>query len=121
MPKRILVVDDHAMMRSDICAFLANRYDICGEAANGRDAIARAAELQPDLIILDVNMPIMNGIDAARKIRQLVPDAKILMVSGDDASTLAADAQLAGADAAVPKMKPNELTRAIDRLLVAEA
>lgn len=119
MQKRILVVDDHAGMRRDFRAMLAERYDICGEAANGREAVARADELRPDLIILDVNMPVMSGIEAAQRIRQLLPEAKILIVSADDAASVEAYGRLAGADAAVPKTRPRELTRAIEGLLVA--
>jgi YesN/AraC family two-component response regulator len=72
---RILVADDHEAVRKGVCAILSSRLDIevCGEASNGQDAIDKAHELKPDLITLDITMPVLNGIDAARIIRQTLP------------------------------------------------
>jgi CheY-like chemotaxis protein len=66
---RILIVDDHEAIRKGVCAILSARLDIevCGEAANGKEAIAKTKELQPDLIILDVTMPVLSGFDDARE------------------------------------------------------
>jgi two-component system nitrate/nitrite response regulator NarL len=80
---RILIVDDHEAVRKGVCAILSSRLDIevCGEAVNGKEALAKATELRPDLIILDVSMPVLSGFDAARQIRKIVPEARILMFS----------------------------------------
>ena len=72
---RILIVDDHEAVRKGVCAILSARLDIevCGEAVNGKEAIEKTKELKPDLIILDVTMPVLNGFDAAREIRKILP------------------------------------------------
>jgi DNA-binding NarL/FixJ family response regulator len=80
---RILVADDHESVRKGVCVILGTRGDIevCGEASNGREAINKALELKPDLIILDVTMPVLSGIDAAEAIRKTLPQVPILFLS----------------------------------------
>src|ERR1700684_2611072 len=80
---RILVADDHESVRKGVCVILGTRADIevCGEAANGREAIDKAQELKPDLIILDITMPVLSGIDAAEMIRKTLPNVPILFLS----------------------------------------
>jgi YesN/AraC family two-component response regulator len=78
---RVLIVDDYEAVRKGVCAILSSRLDIevCGEAGNGKEAIDKATALRPDLIILDVTMPILNGFDAAREILKVLPDVPILI------------------------------------------
>jgi DNA-binding NarL/FixJ family response regulator len=80
---RILVVDDQAFMRSIVRSRIESQegWLVCGEAANGKDAIEQAKLLKPDLIILDIHMPFMNGFEAARQILTLMPQMIILIVS----------------------------------------
>jgi DNA-binding NarL/FixJ family response regulator len=97
---RILVVDDHELMRRGVKSliFENNLGEICGEAENGEDAIAKVQELKPDLVILDVSMPVMNGLEAARHIRRVAPSIKILILTMHDSSQIASAAKEAGAD-----------------------
>jgi DNA-binding NarL/FixJ family response regulator len=80
---RILIADDHEVVRQGVRGLLEVRTDwnVCGEAATGREAVIKAAALQPDVVILDVAMPEMNGLEAARQIRRTVPTAKILVLT----------------------------------------
>ena len=72
--KTVLVVDDSAMVRSTVrSALISDGFDVCGEANNGREAIDLAERLSPDLIILDVSMPVMNGLQAAPHLRKVLP------------------------------------------------
>lgn len=89
--KRILVADDNDMVRSGMCSLLQSHegWTVCGEAENGSDAVQKAIELQPDVILLDVSMPQLNGFEAARYIHQRIPGSKILVVTEHDAKTLA--------------------------------
>ena len=83
MPKAILVVDDNAVIRRAICELFTSEtdFDICGEAENGLEAIAKAQELRPDLIVMDLSMPVMNGMDAARALKSLMPTVPVIMFS----------------------------------------
>jgi two-component system, NarL family, nitrate/nitrite response regulator NarL len=84
-PKRILLVDDSPAVRSAFRAILEREgWTVLAEASNGRDAIQKAALLFPDLIILDISMPLMNGLDAAREIRKSVKGIPVLFVSQYD-------------------------------------
>lgn len=80
---RVLVVDDFAPWRGYVRSVLIRQpqFDIVGEEANGVDAVRKSAELQPDLVLLDIALPQLNGIEAARRIRQCAPKAKILFLS----------------------------------------
>src|SRR5713226_545377 len=91
---RILLVDDHPLVRNGLRALLASVTDmaVVGEASNGEEAITQAAELQPDIILMDLHMPGLNGIEATRRILQVHPHIGILVLTmlEDDASVFAA-------------------------------
>ena len=117
---RILIVDDHEAVRKGVCAILGSRLDIqvCGEAANGEEAIAKTKELKPDLIILDVTMPILNGFDAAREIRKILPEARILMLSMHESKQLVEEAKRLGVHGYVSKTQAGDvLLTAVDALI----
>src|SRR6478672_7926438 len=83
IPVRVLVVEDHELFRRFICSTLGqgSELQIIGEASDGLEAVRRAEELHPDLILLDIGLPSLNGIEAARRIHELSPESKILFVS----------------------------------------
>jgi DNA-binding NarL/FixJ family response regulator len=81
--KSVLIVDDSAYVRQALCELFKREVDfeVCGEAENGKDAIKKAQELRPDLIVLDLSMPVMNGFDAARILKRLMPTVPLIMYS----------------------------------------
>jgi two-component system nitrate/nitrite response regulator NarL len=102
---RILIADDSEMVRKGIIAILQchARWDVCGEAADGVDAIEKAKSLRPDVILLDISMPSKNGLEAALMIRQELREAKILVVTLNDPAMTLPSARAAGADGCVGK------------------
>ena len=94
MPIKVLIADDHAFYREGVRAFLNNTHDIevVGEANNGDDAIAKATELAPTVILMDLKMPGTNGIEATRRIHESKPDVGVLVLTmfDDDDSVFAA-------------------------------
>jgi DNA-binding NarL/FixJ family response regulator len=100
---RVLLVDDHEVVRKGIRQVLGDRYDICGEAENGQEAVDKALELKPDLVLMDISMPVMNGVEAIRKIRQLQVPTKILLLSMHDSKEVAEQGRAAGADGYLTK------------------
>ena len=101
-PKTILVADDDPVIRKALCEMfeIEEDYDICAEAVNGQEAIALAKKHRPDLVILDLSMPVMNGFEVAAEIRRLAPSTKIIFFSMHD---VPATAQQVGGDAFVKK------------------
>jgi DNA-binding NarL/FixJ family response regulator len=83
---RILVADDHPIFRFGLCSLLGSHqgWEVCGEAADGRDAVDKCAQLKPDLLILEICMPRLNGVDAARQILKGNPDQSILVLTAVD-------------------------------------
>lgn len=81
MPKRILVADDNPLVRKMLCQIFEaeDDYDICAEAVNGQEAIDLAKRHRLDLIILDFSMPVMNGVDAARELKRIMPHVPIIL------------------------------------------
>ena len=117
---RTFVVDDYEPFRRFICATLKTRpeLEIIGEASDGLDAVRKAEELQPDLIILDIGLPTLNGIEVASRIERLVPAAKILFVSQNNDPNVIAAALSNGARGFIRKEKAKtELLRAIEAIL----
>ena len=98
-------MDDHAHVRKIIRNFLESEssFEVCGEAVDGDDAIQKAKDLKPDLIILDLSMPRMNGIDAARVLKKILPQTPIVMLTSHHPSVVGYDAHAAGIDAVVAK------------------
>ncbi len=116
--KKLLLVDDHALIRLGIRSILDGNYEICGEASNGAEAIEKAAALNPDLIVMDVNMPVMDGLEATRRIRSMLPNTKIVVLTMHDSRDLVQRASDAGADAVLTKgSRPHEMRAVIERLL----
>src|SRR5690349_24840235 len=91
---RVLVVEDSEPFRRFICSMLGKRPElqIIGEVSDGLEAVQRGEELQPDLILLDIGLPTLNGIDAARRIRKVAPHSKLLFVSQETSTEVAQEA-----------------------------
>jgi two-component system nitrate/nitrite response regulator NarL len=120
MPVRILLADDFEIIRQGIRSQLEGPpgWEICGEAANGVEAVEKTLELKPDLVVLDVSMPIMNGIDAARQIHSFAPATKIVILSMHSFPQIIEEAKEAGADAFLTKgTAAEELRHTIAALL----
>ncbi len=117
---RVLVVDDYEPFRRVVCTILDARPElqVIGEAADGLEAVQKAAELQPDLILLDIGMPALNGIEAAHRISRLVPAAKILFVSQENDMDVIAAALSDGATGYLHKQTASsELLSAVEAVL----
>ncbi len=117
--KRILIADDHEMLRHGVRSLLEMRTDweICGEAVNGREAVEKAQELRPDLIILDINMPELNGLEAARRILRAVPSTKFLVFTVHDSDQANQEVLAAGAHAYLSKNRAGQdLLRMVQEL-----
>ena len=108
--RRVLLVDDHAMVRQGLRAILDHYPDlfIIGEAADGREAVSIAQKRTPDVIIMDINMPRMDGIEATKRIKKEQPDTVIIAVSVNDTPQVRESMQNAGASAFVSKEEAGE-------------
>jgi DNA-binding NarL/FixJ family response regulator len=102
---RVLIVDDHELVRRGLKDILRGTdFEVCGEAENGQEGLAQTVSLRPDLVLLDMSMPVLTGLQAAVKIRQVVPEIKILIVTMHDSPQMEIEARAAGADAYITKM-----------------
>jgi DNA-binding NarL/FixJ family response regulator len=103
---RVLVVDDHEVVRRAICSLLANdpTLDVVCQTVDGEQAVAKAKELQPDLGLLDISLPGISGIEAARRIPRVSPNSHIIFLSHHDSLQIVEDALHAGGHGYVAKM-----------------
>jgi DNA-binding NarL/FixJ family response regulator len=108
MAKAVLIVDDNRYIRQALCEQFEREsdFEVCGEAENGKEAIAKARELHPDLIVLDLSMPVMNGLDAARELKRLMPDVPIIMFTSYCDSSTEQQIRLVGISEVVSKSQP---------------
>ena len=116
MPK-VIVVDDHAVIRRGVQGILSAfpEWDLCGEAENGHEGVRLAETLKPEIIIMDVSMPGLNGLEATRIIHNILPDTKILLLTLHSSTELVRSAFRAGARGYVLKSDAeHELVRALN-------
>jgi DNA-binding NarL/FixJ family response regulator len=99
MAFRILVADDHEVVRRGLCALLQSQpeWEVCGESGDGRDAVDKVAKLKPDVVILDIGMPSLNGLEATRQILKTNPQIKILILTLHDSDQVVREVLNAGA------------------------
>jgi DNA-binding NarL/FixJ family response regulator len=126
LPARVLVVDDHPAARRTARALLEdvgmNLAVVCGEAENGKLALEKVRRLQPDIVLLDMGMPEMDGVQAAYEIRRIAPNAKIIFFTVNDSPEAATAAKLLGAEALVAKSSPARvLVSTIQKIVTAES
>jgi len=119
MSARILIVDDSPVVRQRLAMLLQQHDDwqVCGEAVNGFEAIEKATQLKPDLIVMDFLMPGMNGLQAARKIGSEVPSIPILMFTMHMSKQLIEEAKNAGVQGAVAKTNVGGMLEGVESLL----
>jgi DNA-binding NarL/FixJ family response regulator len=117
---RILVADDQEGVRKRVIATLTSRkgFEVCGEASTGKEAVQLAKELKPDLIVLDITMPEINGLDAARHVQNFAPDTPILILSVHKSRQLMEEARKVGVRGYVTKGEAvQKLVQAVDAVL----
>ncbi|MFZ5863823.1 MAG: response regulator [Nitrospirota bacterium] len=122
-PITALVVDDHTLLRKGLVDLLRDRgIKVLGEASDGRAGIEQAVKLHPDVILMDVNMPACDGIEATRAIHERLPDVRVLILTVSDTDENLFAAVKAGATGYVLKnVDPDELVAAIERVMKGEA
>ena len=123
-PKSVLIVDDSVFVRQAICKLFKREadFEVCGEAENGNDAIKKAQELRPDLIVLDLSMPVMNGFDAARVLKRLMPAVPLIMYGAFGDKLAEKQARLIGISEVVSKSEhPSVLIHKARGLLYSAA
>ena len=115
---RVLIVDDAMFMRMMLKDILSkNGYEVVGEAANGKEAIDKYIELRPDLVLLDITMPEMDGIEALKKIKMIEPKAKIIMCSAMGQQNMVIEAIQNGAiDFIVKPFQQNRVLESLEKL-----
>jgi DNA-binding NarL/FixJ family response regulator len=94
---RVLLADDHALLLGAFEKLLAGECDVVGQVSDGRALVAEAERLKPDLIVLDISMPLLNGLDAGRQIKQKLRDVKLIFLTMNEDADLAAEAFRSGA------------------------
>ena len=117
-PIKILVADDHPVIRKIVTSTLKEEphFEVIGEATNGLEAVQKAEELRPNVVVLNVTMPVLDGFEAARRIRKNLPDVAIVILSSNADKRFIEEAKKIGVKAYVPK---NEASRALVKAVEA--
>lgn len=117
--KRVLIVDDAAFMRVALKSMLMNNgFDVVGEAPNGAIGVEKYMELKPDIVTMDITMPVMDGINALTQIRKLDPNSKVVMVSAMGQETIVRQAIMIGAKSFIVKpLKEEHVIKTLTQIL----
>src|ERR1035438_9736982 len=117
---RVLLVDDHQVVRRGVSGVIADAssgWEVCGEASTGREAVALAASLKPDIIVMDISMPDMNGLEATREILKNNPRTEVLILSMHESEQMVHDVLSAGARGYILKQDAgNDLIAALEAI-----
>ena len=114
---RVMVVDDHEVVRRGVCSLIESHpgWDVCGEAVDGHDAVEKAKELSPDVIVIDLTMPRLSGLQAIREVRKVAPRAEVLVLTMHDSEQMAREVLEAGARGYLMKSDAGrELVQAVE-------
>lgn len=120
---RILIADDHPVIRKIVRSTLQAHphFDVCGEAMNGAQAIEEAKKLRPDVVVLNITMPVLNGFEAAREIKTILPQSAIVILSSNADQRFIEEAKKIGVRAYVAKTKAGEaLVKAVEAAVIGE-
>jgi two-component system, NarL family, response regulator NreC len=117
-PIRILIADDHDVMRHGTRSVIEREpgWEVCGVASSGREAVTQASELAPDIVIMDMTMPELNGLDAARQIKRRAPHTDILMFTAHESDNLIRDAFRGGSENLRSQVRSAPFSRRSDRI-----
>jgi len=119
---RVLIADDHSVVAEGLRSLLEKRYDVIGIVRDGRELLVKAPELKPDVIVLDIGMPLLNGLDAAERLKSSLPQTKLVFLTMNDDPNLAAAALNLGAVGYVLKhAAASELLKAVSEVLQGRA
>ena len=118
--KRILLADDSALVRRTLRQlFEDSGWSVCGEASNGQEAIAKAQELRPDIVVLDLSMPLMNGLTAAHILKETIPETYLILFTAFGTLLTSNDLKCAGFSASISKSDAGKLVNTAQTLLKA--
>jgi DNA-binding NarL/FixJ family response regulator len=122
IPKKILIADDDSLVRNVLRSFLESqtRFKVCGDAVNGLDAIEKARTLSPDLIVMDLSMPVMNGIEAASVLNAMLPQVPIVIYTAYDSSMIEPHALTVGVRAVIQKHDMAGLAGHLQQILYSQ-
>jgi len=119
---KVLIADDHSVVAEGLRSLLEKRYDVIGIVRDGRELLVKAPELKPDVIVLDIGMPLLNGLDAAERLKSSLPQTKLVFLTMNDDPNLAAAALNLGAVGYVLKhAAASELLKAVSEVLQGRA
>jgi DNA-binding NarL/FixJ family response regulator len=119
---QVLIADDHKIFAEGLKALLEKNYTVVGAVADGRALLREAVKLKPEVIVVDIGMPLLNGFDAAQRVREQLPNVKLVFLTMQDNANLAAAAMELGAAAFVLKQQAgSELVRAIEQVLLGKS
>ena len=116
---RVLIADDHDIVRKGLRALIEERpgWVVCGEARSGREAVEKSSQLKPDVLVVDVSMPDLNGLEATRQVRKLCPKTEVLVITHHDSDEMASEVLEAGARGYVLKSDSDrDLAHAVEAL-----
>ena len=115
---RILLVDDEKSVRFALERLLLTHegWEIVGMASNGREAVGKAEDLKPDVVIMDISMPEMNGLEATPRIKKVTPDTEVLLFSQHGSAEIVLEAQAVGASGFLSKSRPDSIIAAVEAM-----
>jgi DNA-binding NarL/FixJ family response regulator len=120
--RAVLVVDDSPAVRQKVCELFTEQadFEVCGQAANGKEAVTKALALRPSLIVIDLSMPELDGLSAIRILKPLLPEARFILYTAHDAANVREEASTAGAGGVISKSSNPQLLIAMARDLTKE-